>query len=684
MDKKKNIKIIRIRAGLVFLVTLLLVFGCTFLVNQNQQKREKLKAAYTAESTISRIEVQLNRYLAESDLVKKSIEEGLMISDKQFATLSRLMQDKDNIIKVHEIAKDGIVSQIYPMEGNEDVIGLNMIENPERKKEARLTRDSGEYTIAGPFELVQGGNGVLLFDPVYRMDDKGCKKFWGFSILVIDWQKFIKKMDLDQLENAGYHYQIWKKGTDDEKIVIAQCDNLQETDTLEVACTVPNDTWYFEIVPENGWVTMTQKLWGLLISVLTAFIVMIIYLQFKMRRYRDALHEKELEKAVLEAKNANEAKTRFLFNMSHDIRTPMNAIIGFSELLEKHIDEKDKAIDYLGKIKSSSNFLLSLINYVLEMARIESGKLALKKEVGCVTELIESLTDVFEPGVKKKFITYSCETDIQHKYVIGDETKVREIFINIIGNSVKYTPEGGKISVSVKEEPFEKENYIAYRIIVEDNGIGMSKEYLPHIFEEFSREHTSTESKVTGTGLGLPIVKSLIDMMGGTIEVESQLGCGTKMNVVLPFELASEKQILEEKQKEKEKISDSILGKRVLLAEDNELNAEIAMTVLKENGLKAERAANGKQCMEMLKKMPEDYYDMILMDIQMPEMDGYEATKRIRNLDDARADIPIVAMTANVFEEDRQKALESGMNAHVSKPVDMNMLFKVMAQILKK
>ena len=684
MDKKKDIKIIRIRAGLVFLVTLLLVFGCTFLVNQNQQRREKLKAAYTAESTISRIEVQLNRYLAESDLVKKSIEEGLTISDKQFATLSRLMQDEDDIIKVHEIAKDGIVSQIYPMEGNEDVIGLNLIENPERKTEARLARDSGEYTIAGPFELVQGGNGVLLFDPVYRTDDKGCKKFWGFSILVMDWRKFIKKMELDQLEDAGYHYQIWKKGTDDEKIVIVQCDNLQETDTLEVACTVPNDTWYFEIVPENGWVTMTQKLWGLFISVLTAFIVMIIYLQFKMRRYRDALHEKELEKAVLEAKNANEAKTRFLFNMSHDIRTPMNAIIGFSELLEKHIDEKDKAIDYLGKIKSSSNFLLSLINYVLEMARIESGKLVLKKEVRCVTDLIESLTDVFEPGVKKKFITYSCETDIQHKYVICDEIKVREIFINIIGNSVKYTPEGGKISVSVKEEPFEKENYIAYRIIVEDNGIGMSKEYLPHIFEEFSREHTSTESKVTGTGLGLPIVKSLIDMMGGTIEVESQLGCGTKMTVVLPFEIASEKQILEEKQKEKEKISDSILGKRVLLAEDNELNAEIAMTVLKENGLKAERAANGKQCIEMLKKMPEDYYDMILMDIQMPEMDGYEATKLIRNLDDARADIPIVAMTANAFEEDRQKALESGMNAHVSKPVDMNMLFKVMTQILKK
>ena len=213
MDKKKDKKIIRIRAGFVFLVTLLLMLGCTFLVNQNQQKREKLKAVYTAESTISRIEVQLNRYLAESDLVKKSIEEGLTISDKQFATLSRLMQDEDNIIKVHEIAKDGIVSQIYPMEGNEDVIGLNLIENPERKTEARLARDSGEYTIAGPFELVQGGNGVLLFDPVYRTDDKGCKKFWGFSILVLNWDAFLEELEVDKLEDALIILKFGKRAT---------------------------------------------------------------------------------------------------------------------------------------------------------------------------------------------------------------------------------------------------------------------------------------------------------------------------------------------------------------------------------------------------------------------------------------------------------------------------------------
>ena len=683
MKNKIDKKVIRIRAALVFLTMFVIILGCTFLVNENQKKREQLKAAYTAESTISRVEVQLNRYMAESDLVKKSIEDGLMISDAQFAQLSRLMQDEDYIIKTHEIAKDGIVSQIYPIQGNENAMGFNVLEDSERKKAALLARDSGEYTIAGPFDLVQGGTGVLLFDPVYQTDAQGNEKFWGFSILVMDWEKFIDKMELDKLEEAGYHYQIWKRGNkDDEQVVIAQCTNFKKDDTLEVACKVPNDTWYFEIIPGNGWITSMQKLWGLLISLMTAFIIMIVYLQFRMQRYREQIHETELEKAVYEAKSANEAKTRFLFNMSHDIRTPMNAIIGFAELLEKHIDERDRALDYIGKIKSSSEFLLSLINYVLETARIESGKTSLKKEVRCVSGLIESLADIFEPEVRKKGLTYSYTKDIQHDYVIGDETKVREIFINIIGNSLKYTPAGGNITIDIKELPSDRENYIAYKIVVEDTGIGMSKEYLPHIFEEFSREHTSTESKVIGTGLGLPIVKALIDLMGGTIEIESEVGKGTKTTVMIPFEIATQEQILEEQQKEKEFVPEDIKGKRMLVAEDNELNAEITLTVLKEKGLLVERAANGKECVEMLKEKPADYYDMILMDIQMPEMDGYQATEMIRNLGNSRAAVPIVAMTANAFEEDRQKALDAGMNAHVSKPVDMNVLFRVMAKFI--
>lgn len=603
MKNKIDKKVIRIRAALVFLTMFGIIWGCTLLVNENQKKREQLKAAYTAESTISRVEVQLNRYMAESDLVKKSIEDGLMISDAQFAQLSRLMQDEDYIIKAHEIAKDGIVSQIYPIQGNENAMGFNILEDSERKEAARLARDSGEYTLAGPFELVQGGTGVLLFDPVYQIDAQGNKKFWGFSVLVMDWEKFIDKMELNKLEDAGYHYQIWKRDNrDNEKVVIAQCVNFEKEDTLEVACEVPNDTWYFEIIPENGWITLIQRLWGLLISFMSSFIIMIVYLQFRMRRYREKIHETELEKAVHEAKSANEAKTRFLFNMSHDIRTPMNAIIGFADLLEKHIDEKERVRDYIGKIKSSSEFLLSLINYVLETARIESGKTSLKKEVRCASRLIESLTDVFEPEVYKKGLTYSYTKDIEHEYVMCDETKVREIFINIIGNSLKYTPAGGKITIDIREIPFDRENYIAYKIVVEDTGIGMSEDYLPHIFEEFSREHTSTESKVVGTGLGLPIVKALIDLMGGTIEIESEVGKGTKTTVMIPFEIATQEQILEEQQKEKEFVPEDIKGKRI--------------------------------------------------------------------------------MTANAFEEDRQKALDAGMNAHVSKPVDMNVLFRVMAKFI--
>lgn len=670
---------------MVFIATFLAVYLCTFWINQNQKKREELKAAYTAESTISRIEAQLNRYLAESELIQNAIENGHTLSDGEFSELCRLMQDNDTVIKVHEIAKDGIVSQVYPLKGNEKAIGLNMFENAQRKTEAKLARDSGGYTIAGPYELIQGGTGVLLFDPVYAIDAAGNRYFWGFSILVIDWQQFIKEMNLEKLEEAGYHYQIWKKNSDTgEPIEIAKSKNYEKSDDLEVACKVPNDTWYFEIIPENGWITSAQKFWGVLIALLTASIMVSMYLQFRIRRYREADYEAELENSAREAREANEAKPRFLFNMSHDIRTPMNAIIGFSDLLEKHIDEKEKVLDYINKIKSSSAFLLSLINYILEMARIESGKVVLRTETRCLTELINSLTDVFEPEVRKKQITYSCKMDIKHQYVMGDETKVREIFINIIGNSLKYTQKGGMVSVKVTEIPSEKEGYTSYKIVVEDNGIGMSEEYLPHIFEEFSREKTSTESKVIGTGLGLPIVKSLVTLMGGSIEVESQLGEGTKTTVILPFQIASEKQIMKEQQKDKKSCPQNLADKRILLAEDNDLNAEITMTVLEENGLKVERVADGRKCVEAVRKMPVDYFDMILMDIQMPGLDGYEATKQIRHLGDSRAQIPIIAMTANAFDEDRKKALDVGMNDHIAKPVDQETLFELMARTIKQ
>ena len=685
MKRKTDRGRMKFRAFMVCVLSFLVVTGSVCFLNREQEKEEKLKAVYVAESTVSRVKSQLNRYLAESELVKNIIESGYDIDGEKFSILSQMMQDKQNVIEAHELAKDGIVSHIYPMKGNEEAMGLNMLEHPDRKKEANLAKTSGQYTIAGPFPLVQGGNGALLFDPVYVKDEAGEDTFWGFSILVLNWDHFMEEVETYKLEDTSYQYLIWKNGTEPgEKLTIAQSEKFSFKDTLEVACDVPNDTWYFEIEPKAGWVPQSQIAFGILIAALVSGVLTVGYWQYEMQRYKEALYAEKIERAAKRAEEASEAKTRFLFNMSHDIRTPMNAIIGFSDLLEKHLDDKEKVHDYIKKIQLSGSFLLSLINYVLEMARIESGKATLRTEVGDAQELLGALNAVFEPAVEKKRLKYNCTLDVEHRFIICDVTKVREIVLNIISNSVKYTPEGGSVTVQIKEIPWEKEGWTAYRILVEDTGIGMGAEYLPHIFEEFTRERTSTESKVVGAGLGLPIVKALIDLMGGTIQVESERGKGSKFEVILPFEIASEEEVKDSYVKKEEKLYNRSKEKRILLAEDNELNAEIAITILEENGFKVERAEDGCKCMELFSEKPAGYYSTILMDIQMPNMDGYTASRKIRGMEreDAKA-IPIIALTANAFDEDRNKAFAAGMNGHIAKPIDVGRMVRSIGALVK-
>lgn len=685
MKRKTDRRRMKFRAFMVCVLSFLVVTGSACFLNREQEKEEKLKAVYAAESTVSRVKSQLNRYLAESELVKNIIESGYDIDGEKFSILSQMMQDKQNVIEAHELAKDGIVSHIYPMKGNEEAMGLNMLEHPDRKKEANLAKTSGQYTIAGPFPLVQGGNGALLFDPVYVKDEAGEDTFWGFSILVLNWDHFMEEVETYKLEDASYQYLIWKNGTEPgEKLTIAQSEKFSFKDTLEVACDVPNDTWYFEIEPKAGWVPQSQIAFGILIAAHVSGVLTVGYWQYEMQRYKEALYAEKIERAAKRAEEASEAKTRFLFNMSHDIRTPMNAIIGFSDLLEKHLDDKEKVHDYIKKIQLSGSFLLSLINYVLEMARIESGKATLRTEVGDAQELLGALNAVFEPAVEKKRLKYNCTLDVEHRFIICDVTKVREIVLNIISNSVKYTPEGGSVTVQIKEIPWEKEGWTAYRILVEDTGIGMGAEYLPHIFEEFTRERTSTESKVVGAGLGLPIVKALIDLMGGTIQVESERGKGSKFEVILPFEIASEEEVKDSYVKKEEKLYNRSKEKRILLAEDNELNAEIAITILEENGFKVERAEDGCKCVELFSEKPAGYYSTILMDIQMPNMDGYTASRKIRGMEreDAKA-IPIIALTANAFDEDRNKAFAAGMNGHIAKPIDVGRMVRSIGALVK-
>ena len=671
------------KAYAVFLLIFLLVLAILSTFNHSLVKREQLKASYTAESTIANVEAQLNRYLAESDLLKNIVESGYDISGQDFAGLSELMADTDGVVKAVELAPGGVVQSVYPLDGNINALGLNMLQHPERKYEATLARDSGQYTIAGPFELVQGGTGALLFDPIYTTDENGEWKFWGFSLLVLDWESFLDEIQISKLQDASYDYLIWKEGHNGERVTIAESDHLAQAEPLEVSCAVPNDTWYFEISPCSGWISPAQKIFDVFLLLTVPLLAAVGYWQSALRRYKDTIHAAELEKSAREAKAANDAKTRFLFNMSHDIRTPMNAIIGYAELLETHIDERDKALGYLQKIRTSSDFLLSLINYVLEMARIESGKATLKPEICCVDDLTNALIAVFDPLAAEKHITATCTTDVQHHYVIGDRTKIREIFLNLLSNAIKYTPAGGHVTFTMTELPGDEPGTLHYKAVVKDDGIGMSQAYLPHVFEEFSREHTSTESKVVGTGLGLPIVKALVQLMHGTIDVESVEGKGSTFTVILPLPIATEEQQEQRREETHSFPALGLAGKRLLLAEDNDLNAEIAITLLQENGLIVDRAANGLLCLKALQEKPAGYYAAILMDIQMPNMDGYTATRQIRALPDERADIPILAMTANAFEEDKQKALDAGMNDHIAKPINMPHLLAALQKYLK-
>ena len=685
MIKKDNTsKQIRIYCLVVGIISFFIVSVCGQLLNRNTVNEEKMRAAFTAETTVNRIKSQLNRYLDVSEFFQNIIGSGHQMDSKEFQALSQMISDDSQIIKVIEQAPDGVVKDIYPLKGNEAAFGIDMLNNPARKYEANLAMKSGQYTIAGPYELNQGGLGSLLFEPIYITDKSGEKSFWGFSILVLDWNRFLEELELDKLTDASYCYQMWKKdGNSGKKTIIAQGGDAIHKGAVQISCKVPNDTWYFEIIPHTGWVTVKQQALVFLVAISIAVLATAICYLMLHRKQREKLYTEEIRKSAEKARKANEAKTRFLFNMSHDIRTPMNAIVGFSGLLEKSLHDEKKSLGYIKKIRVSSDILLTIINQVLEMARIESGKITLNPESVNIREMVEAMNTVFESSLTKKSLEYQCSLNVVHDQILCDKTKMEEIILNVVSNSIKYTNPHGKITVSIDELDSEDEKNANYKVVVEDNGIGMSQDYLPHIFEEFSREHTSTETRVAGTGLGLPIVKSLVDRMGGTIEVESEEGKGTRFIMKFSFPVSLENQVREKEKQNIPDITEKLEGKRILLAEDNELNAEIAETVLEETGIKVKHVEDGIQCIEELKKMPEKYYDVILMDVQMPNMDGYTATQRIRDLDDSRAEIPIIAMTANAYDEDRRKAQEAGMDGFLAKPLDVDEMMRLLAQIIK-
>lgn len=505
-------------------------------------------------------------------------------------------------------------------------------------------------------------------------------------------RKSVGEKYIDKLELSSIHDSLAKKGEytiylgygiideDLEKTIDRTLNDLRADGTLAEL----QKKWlidYYDFYSFGEVLEQYQSFYIAILAVLLIVLLLLLLRAIEQRMQRKIINDIRAYEEQLE--KANQAKTIFLFNMSHDIRTPMNAIIGYTAMAKKHTEDPAMMKSILEKIDISGHQLLSLINQVLEMSRIESGKIVLNEESSDLVEKSHELEVIAAADVKNKDIEYVVNIEnLEDRHVLLDDSRMSQIFVNVIGNAVKYTTEGGKITYTLRQLQSDRPGYGLYSFTVSDTGIGMSEDYVEHIFEEFSRENSSTVSHIQGTGLGMSIVKKLVDRMGGEISIKSQQGSGTDVTIVLPLKIDSEHAEDEEKTLTESHMI-SIDGMRILLVEDNEMNREIAEDILCEKGVNVETAVNGQEALEMVSNSSPGYYDCVLMDIHMPVMNGYEATKAIRNLENKDiASIPIIAMTANAFAEDKAEAIAAGMNEHLTKPIDVQKLLHTLSSYM--
>lgn len=641
--------------------------------------KEKQLVQHTAQTTALHFESKIEKYLSAADFLKNYLLlHGEEATAAAFPMLAPSIMDNNGVIQCIELAKDGTIDYVYPLKGNKHVLGLNLLTAEKRSFEASIARKTGKYTIAGPFSLVQGGIGALLLDPIYVQNSMGKNEFWGFAVVVIDWEAFVDEVNLQHLEKSGYHYSIWHKDPyTGQKANIAASEQPVSDKAIQVSCPMPNDLWYVDIEVAGGWIAPVIQEAYLGFAMLISILLTIGYWQFATGRYKEQEHKQQLEVALAKANVANESKTRFLFSMSHDIRTPMNAILGFTAIAKASKD-MDQIKDCLSKIGLAGDLLLKLINEVLNISRIESGTLKPILEKIDLQLFAKELEMLFKQSMLEKSLDFKVNCVVKNRFVEADSQHMQAICVNLIANAQKFTPAGGKVAVRIDQLETQAEQAV-YRIQVSDTGIGMSEEFQKVQYQLFERERTSTVTRTEGTGLGLAIVKRLVDMLAGRIECESQVGKGTTYSLYFTLKLLPDAAI-KDNSLDKQPSEQTLAGKEVLLVEDNELNMEIAQIVLTKAGMVVDTAENGQVAVT---KASAKRYDVILMDIQMPVMNGYEATRAIRQFENKElAQVPIIAMTANAFQEDKQRALNEGMDGHVAKPLKVEVLLQAMQEAL--
>lgn len=669
------------KKGKYILLVLVLVLASTVLqcitlgTIANAKRQNKVQQAYLyGQTVVDAIQLKLDNALEVTRTLKYPYLDYGEAFFENFEKTAGDIAVEHPLIESMYIAPKGVIKYAYPGEVKDATIGYNMLDDPEQGPRAKLAVDTGKITVAGPHELVEGGHGFIVRNPVFMGDE-----FVGFTIIVLDWDKFMDSVQSTSIvQSTEFDFALMKKNLDEQAKIdefgyIYNSSGRNIDTQIGIEFEVPNDIWQLYVEPVEGWSVYREMRWQITSSVLFSltFIVFIIIIIVTLDRRR------MMQREII----ANEARNSFLARMSHDIRTPLNGILGLIEINEMHPDDDELNRENRRKARIAANHLLSLISDVLELQKMEEKNVVLAEEPFDFAELANDVLTISsvkaaENGIN--LIYKSCVSALLHPYVYGSPLHVRQIMINIIGNAIKYNKPGGSVEYSV-EEIYADAGNVKLKIEISDTGIGMSPEFMERMFDPFSQEHSDARSTYQGTGLGMAIVKSLVDKMGGSIDVDSKIGEGTRFVVILPFRIAIKEDIPSFEPKD----SISIEGMKILLVEDNELNMEIAESILSDYGATITTAVNGEEAVEKFTSNEPGTFDLILMDIMMPILDGYGATEQIRAYDrpDAK-EIPIIAMTANAFAEDIQKCIDAGMDAHIAKPIDVNKLLVTIAEVM--